>query len=150
MTLPICHWPQSIQLKSPIISVFSRPPIPALHFSTLQLVLILWQDTLIFPMVQVTPNGAWNSKAAWHDSSCFPGWACTSHPLPTPLVCSSAAVILRWALAGTLWERMICSASAWKNTEYIRRVVFFRCRSKRKEYWRRNKNNAFVHALSKK
>lgn len=105
---------------------------------------------LIFPTAQVTPNGAWNSKAASDDSSCFPGWACTPYHLPAPLLCSSAAVALRWALAGSLWERMICSASAWKNTEYMRRVVFFRCCSKRKNIWRRNKNSAFVHAPSKK
>lgn len=32
MTLPICHCPQPTQLKSPMITAFSRPSIPALLF----------------------------------------------------------------------------------------------------------------------
>lgn len=82
------------------------------------------------------------------------GWPALSIPFQPPcccLHCSHAAVTLRWAITVSLWERMICSASAWKKKNYTRRVTFsiFFCCSEGKSNWRRNKNNTSVPALPK-
>lgn len=109
------------------------------------------QDVLILHITHISPNLAWTSVAAsGSDSSLLDGPA-LSHPNPA---CSApcATLALRWSLTASLREGMICSDSAWNNTEYMRRVVGFfgRVQQERKIKCRRNKNTTFEISPPKK
>lgn len=131
---------------------FSRPLLPALcTFTGGCRPVVILRTCSSFTSLTSAPT--------WHELQwlrqavtlpCLDGPA-LSHPNPA---CSApcATLALRWSLTASLGEGMICSDSAWNNTEYMRRVVGFfgRVQQERKIKCRRNKNTTFEISPPKK
>lgn len=131
---------------------FSRPLLPALcTFTGGCRPVVILRTCSSFTSLTSAPT--------WHELQwlrqavtlpCLDGPA-LSHPNPA---CSApcATLALRWSLTASLGEGMICSDSAWNNTEYMRRVVGFfgRVQQEGKIKCRRNKNTTFEISPPKK
>lgn len=133
---------------------FSRPLLPALCTFTggCRPVVIL---RICSSFTSLTSAPTW-CKLQWlHQAVTLP---CLDGPAlsHSPAACSAphTTLTLRWPLTASLREGMICSASAWNNTGYMRRLVVFfsfgMVQQERKIKCRKNKNNAFEISPSKK